>query len=93
MTQPDKINNDLEELKKEFINDIQYRLEILEKDIKNKNPYKIMHFAHKLKGSGTSFGFPELSEIGEEIEDVFKDIKWEKLNALHEKLLKIVKQV
>ena len=92
MTKTNSINGELEELRKEYIDGILSRLKILKRDIENKNIYGIVHFAHKLKGSGASFGFPELSELGQEIENVFKDAKWDELDILYEDLSKTIKK-
>ena len=92
MTKTNNINGELEELRKEYIDDILNRLKILKRDIENRNIYSIVHFAHKLKGSGASFGFPGLSKLGEKIENVFKDAKWDELDILYEDLSKTIKK-
>ena len=87
------LKNEFNELSEEYLNDIHNRINILRNDIKNKNIYSIMLFIHKIKGSGASFGFPELTDVGRKMEDVVKDIDWKKLNSHFNELIEIFNKI
>lgn len=86
------MSDDWAELKKEYMNDLFSRLKLLKKDIDDRNPYGVMYFAHKTKGSGTSYGYPEITKIAMDIENVFKEVDWKKFDRLYKNLEKTVKK-
>ena len=68
-----------EELRSSYLNSLKDKLEALEK---NKDDYlndeleakdTLRSIAHKLRGSGGTYGFPELSELAGKLEDASSD--------------------
>lgn len=62
-------NNKLDRKKLYYINTFDKKLEDFQNDLASKNFQNIKKFGHKIKGSGKSFGFEEISEIGKKIEN------------------------
>ena len=56
------------ELKQYYINTFDDKLKQLDELIAKNDLPGIKEFGHKLKGSGSSYGFPEISIIGQELE-------------------------
>ena len=54
--------------------------------IKNNDFIKVAELAHQMKGNGSSFGFPLITEIGGELEVAAKSSDVEKINNHLEKL-------
>ena len=78
--------DEIKELRIEYLQDIKSRLKKLEEDIEAKNIYTVMNFAHRIKGSGATFGFAEFTEIAVEMENIMKDIDWESISKYYEKI-------
>jgi CheY-like chemotaxis protein/HPt (histidine-containing phosphotransfer) domain-containing protein len=77
----------MKELTQFFISDLGQRMEQFTHDIANKNLEEVVRFGHSLKGTGGSYGFPEFSKIGSEIEKEGKEGSWERIKILHKKLI------
>ena len=78
--------DEYKELRTEYLQDIKNKLKRLEKDIEAKNIYTVMNFIHRIKGSGTTFGFGEFTEIAVEMENIMKDIDWESISEYYGKI-------
>ena len=76
------------ELTSFFINDMGQRLEQFNMDISEKNIESVVRFGHSIKGTAGSYGFPEFSKIGDAIEKAGGEQAWEKIETLHQQLLK-----
>lgn len=50
--------------------------------LKKSDLFILEKIGHQIKGNGISFGFPELSELGEKMEMAAQDKNREKLNIL-----------
>ena len=87
------MKNEFDELNKEYFEDVLSKIETLKRDIESKNIYSIMLFVHKLKGSGSTFGFPKFTEIGADMENILKDINWDKFESKIDKLIKILEKL
>jgi HPt (histidine-containing phosphotransfer) domain-containing protein len=61
-------NKAFEELKKQYISSFPEKVELLLHALESKDYQTIENFGHRLRGSGMSYGYPELSKIGTEIE-------------------------
>lgn len=85
-----------EELLAEYMDSLQKRIERIDSlmaKLAESNPKadeNIRLLAHSLHGSGTSFGFPEISEAGKEVEHAEPDEMQDKLIILKEVLEKVV---
>jgi CheY-like chemotaxis protein/signal transduction histidine kinase len=75
------------ELTQFFITDLAQRLKKFNDDIKTQNVDEIVRFGHSLKGTAGSYGFPEFSKIGGEIEKVGKDGQWDVILSLQKRLM------
>jgi chemotaxis protein histidine kinase CheA len=87
------MKNEFDDLNKEYFEDVLSKIETFKRDIENKNIYSIMLFVHKLKGSGSTFGFPEFTEIGTDMENILKDIDWDKFKSKINRLIKILEKL
>ena len=61
--------------------------------IKNYDFTKVAELAHQMKGNGSSFGFPLITEIGGELEVAAKNNDAEKITDRLEKLQQFLKSV
>ena len=83
----DDIDNDIEdELIQEYIQSLKEGLSALEENIKKQDFESIRFYGHKLSGSGGTYGFPVLSEIGSKIEDAAESNDIGSIRELFERL-------
>lgn len=82
-----EISIELKDLIPIFKQETQKNLDLLKKSIEEKDFEQISSIAHKIKGSGGSYGFLRLSEIAKQIEVHAKNDKSiEKIKSLYEDL-------
>jgi CheY-like chemotaxis protein len=81
------------ELTEFFIEDLGKKIKKFKKDIKERNQEEVTRFGHSLKGTAGSYGFPQFSILGKELEDAGKSGEWEKIHALRQSLLNEYKQL
>lgn len=74
------------ELTQFFISDLAQRIQKFDADIKSRNIDEVVRFGHSLKGTAGSYGFPEFSKIGGEIEKIGKEGNWEAILQLQKRL-------
>ena len=85
------IKNDLEfesekELIVEFVKSLEEKLSLYENALEKKDFESLGGIGHKLAGSGGTYGFDKISDIGTQIEYSAEDKDFEKLIELKEKL-------
>lgn len=66
------VDADLEEIMPRYLEIRREELEALTKAIENKDIDEVRMLGHRLKGTGSSYGIDELTEIGTVIEDTAK---------------------
>ena len=76
----------MEKLINRFLDDLPERLQRINDCHSNKDWEIMKTEAHKLKGLGTTMGFPDLTEICGEIDKQCKDESYEKISELIDKL-------
>jgi CheY-like chemotaxis protein/signal transduction histidine kinase len=88
--QADDLSEDplMAELTQFFIDDLGKRIKKFDDDLTQKNIDEVVRFGHSLKGTAGSYGFPEFSKIGGEIEKAGKDAAWDKIALLRQQLVK-----
>ena len=59
----------MHKLQKIYISTFSEKLSTLEKFVADNDWVKIKRFGHQLKGSGKAYGFSEISDLGEKIEE------------------------
>ena len=71
----------MNQLKLEYLSAMPERLEKISTSLENKDWTSLIEEFHKLKGTGKTYGFPEVSQLGELVEDLLntKGSKNEKL--------------
>ncbi len=74
----------MQELQEFFKEDITKKVKKFKEDFKEKDIDEVIRFGHSLKGTAASYGFPQFSKIGKEIEDTGREGDWEKLKELKE---------
>jgi len=75
------------ELTSFFVSDLGQRIQQFKEDVVNKNKDEIVRFGHSLKGTAGSYGFPQFSKLGGEIEIAGKSGEWEKIMNLKKSIL------
>ena len=71
-----------------FISDLGQRIEQFNEDVINQNTDEVIRFGHSLKGTAGSYGFPQFSKLGGEIETAGNSGEWNKIEVLHQCILK-----
>ncbi len=77
----------MKELQEFFKEDITKKVIKFKKDFEEKNIEEVVRFGHSLKGTAASYGFPQFSKIGKEIENIGKEGDWEKLQELKQEII------
>jgi len=75
------------ELTSFFVSDLGQRIQQFKEDVENKNTDEVVRFGHSLKGTAGSYGFPQFSKLGGEIETIGKDGEWDKIAELKNAIL------
>lgn len=77
--QPDRLISELLsedpemlDIVEEFVEGLRPRLDELKAAFEARNWGHLETLAHRLKGAGGSYGYPQLSEVGAEMEETFK---------------------
>ncbi len=78
----DEIQMEIEKLKNFFIENLKERYAQISAALQVHNFQEIALVGHTLKGSGTSYGFPEISDLGSQIEIAAKHHRLSKLQSL-----------
>ncbi|MEZ0393395.1 MAG: Hpt domain-containing protein [Pseudobdellovibrionaceae bacterium] len=71
-----------DELKNQFILRRHEELKSFLKSLKTSDFQEISRIGHRMKGNGVSFGFPELSSLGEKMENSAKEKNLNQLRFL-----------
>ena len=79
-----------EGLRKEYLFRMDEKLSFLKQLLKEKDFDTIIRIGHQLEGSGASYGFPELSDIGSQIKSAGKEKNGINLKYLNSTLSKII---
>ncbi len=61
-----------DDLKLQYVNRRREELGVYMQALKTQDFESIAHIGHRMRGNGISFGFPELSELGEKMEEAAK---------------------
>ena len=67
------VNSDLNELRRGYLSSLNEKLSVLKDAAATQDYAAVVRLGHQLKGSGRSYGFPEISELGRRIEQVGLD--------------------
>jgi CheY-like chemotaxis protein/HPt (histidine-containing phosphotransfer) domain-containing protein len=76
------------ELTEFFISDMGQRIEQFKADVAVKNGDEVIRFGHSVKGTAGSYGFPEFSKTGGEIEKAGQEGDWKKIKELCDQIVK-----
>ncbi len=71
----------LNELRDLFMTEISERIIQLKQHIQGWDLDQVQQMAHKIRGSGGTYGFVEVSEHGATIEEAAKASNWEEINS------------
>jgi len=63
----------LKTLQKEYLSELPERIATIQSHVESKNIESLKEDFHKLKGTGKTYGLPEISELGEKMEALFID--------------------
>lgn len=63
----------LKTLQKEYLSELPERISVIDQHIKDQDIEALKEDFHKLKGTGKTYGIPEISELGEKMEGLFLD--------------------
>jgi len=77
-----EILKEMESLKGYYVRNLEERCTDLQKALRNKDFTEIGFIGHSMKGSGASYGFQEISELGSELEESAKNRKLPNLKQL-----------
>jgi CheY-like chemotaxis protein/HPt (histidine-containing phosphotransfer) domain-containing protein len=80
------IDPDLEDLIPDFIANIKKEVDVINTLIVNNDTKGIQRIGHNLKGTGGSYGFDEITDIGIEMEEAAKNVDKEAIMRLNNRL-------
>ncbi len=63
----------LKSLAQEYLAALPEKIAKIEEQIRAQSPEQLRESFHKLKGTGKTYGFPEVSELAQVVEDICKD--------------------
>jgi HPt (histidine-containing phosphotransfer) domain-containing protein len=84
---------DLTHIREEFIRRLPEKISELEDLIDRHDIDAISIFGHKMKGSGSTYGLPELSQIGKRLEQLKEYYSTQELLEAEQQLKNIVKEL
>lgn len=87
------IDLDLKDIVPIFFETREEELSLLEDYYKKKDTLNIMKLAHKIKGSGTSFGFDNLNPIGNKLENAAKQGDFGKIKICIEEIKNYINNI
>lgn len=93
MTDSDTDDEFIKQLAKDFVRDMLTQLKSLDSKIKNREVAELAVFGHTLKGSGTIFGYPEISELGMHLEDAVRAGDWDGVENNTKKLIEFIENI
>lgn len=64
------LNDLLKSLQKEYLSELPPRIEGIREHLENKDIPSLVEDFHKLKGTGKTYGIPEISDLGEQMEQL-----------------------
>ncbi|MFW5890925.1 MAG: Hpt domain-containing protein [bacterium] len=76
----------MEKKKEYYISTFDKKLILFKELLDSRNFKELKNFGHKLKGSGKSFGFDEISKLGKRIEDLAINMEEKTLIKAYEEL-------
>ena len=84
------LNELLKSLQCEYLADLPERIETIHAHFESQNISALVEDFHKLKGTGKTYGFPKISELGERMEALLVSAPPKGLNAVPEALAELV---
>jgi CheY-like chemotaxis protein len=75
------------ELTSFFVSDLGQRIKQFNVDFDNQNLDEVIRFGHSLKGTAGSYGFPNFSKIGSDIEIAGTKEEWAKIEILKHQII------
>ncbi|HAG91548.1 MAG TPA: hypothetical protein DCL41_06735 [Bdellovibrionales bacterium] len=76
----------LKQLQKEYLEEIPSRIEGIQSHVDAKNMDALKEDFHKMKGTGKTYGIPEITELGEKMESLFLACPAQGLSRVNEAL-------
>ncbi|MCB0412398.1 MAG: Hpt domain-containing protein [Bdellovibrionales bacterium] len=64
-------NEMMSQLRKEYLTSLPEKISELKADLDSKNVEKLKEDFHKLKGTGKTYGIPEVSQLAEAVEKIY----------------------
>jgi HPt (histidine-containing phosphotransfer) domain-containing protein len=93
MADTEKEDEFLQQLTKDYLRDMLTELNSVESKISQREGTVLATFGHTLKGSGAMFGFPEISQLGIQIEDEARAENWNGVRDTTKKLIAVIEKL
>ncbi len=87
------MDNKINDKIKYYISTLDKKLDNIRSYIRDKDYDNLKSFGHKLKGSGRAFGFNQISDIGEELENSAIEKDFRKIKILHNRLENLFSEI
>ena len=81
-----EIEKELEKLKRPYLESVHQRRQRMQQAVEKGDFETVQRLAHNLKGSGSSYGFDDVSELGAELEKAATERKADQVRTLLERL-------
>jgi HPt (histidine-containing phosphotransfer) domain-containing protein len=82
----DPVGEEILEFRSLYIDYLRGEIDTLRSLLVRKDLAEIREVGHRLKGSGGSYGFHHISELGEEIQNLSDRIGWDEIETLFHRL-------
>ena len=93
MTDTEKEDEFLQQLTKDYLRDMLIELRSVEVKVSRREGEVLAAFGHTLKGSGSMFGFPEITQLGLQIEEEAQAEHWDGVMETTRKLIAVIEKL
>ena len=87
------VTEDMIELRSLYVGYLRNEIDNFKSLLACKDLDQIRELGHRLKGSGGTYGFPQISELGETIQYLKDNVDWKDLEELLLQLVKLYDQI
>jgi HPt (histidine-containing phosphotransfer) domain-containing protein len=89
----DPFREEIQELQSLYLDYLRGEIDTFRSLVVRRDMEKIRELGHRLKGSGGSYGFHEISELGETVQNLQASAKWEDVETLFHRLEEMYEQI
>ena len=89
----DSLAGEISELRSLYLDYLRGEIDLLRSVVVRKDLEEVREVGHRLKGSGGSYGFHHISELGEKIQYLQDHTEWDEVETLFHQLEEMYEQI